>query len=52
MTAAAVRPVTIKLDDETKIRLKRLGEVRQHTSRWPLLPFFAQRDETVRSDRR
>jgi len=52
MTVAAVRPVTIKLDDETKTRLKRLGQARQRTPHWPLFPFFAPRDETVRSDRR
>jgi predicted transcriptional regulator len=34
MTVAAVRPVTIKLDDEMKARLQRLGEARQRTPHW------------------
>lgn len=34
MTAAAVRPVAIKLDDETKARVKRLAEARNRTSHW------------------
>ena len=34
MTASAVRPVAIKVDDDTKARLKRLAEVRGRTSHW------------------
>lgn len=34
MTAAAVGPVTIKIDEETKARVKRLAEVRHRTSHW------------------
>jgi len=34
MTAAAVRPVAIKLDEKTKARLKRLAEARQRTPHW------------------
>lgn len=34
MTAATVRPVAIKLDEETKARVKRLAEARQRTSHW------------------
>lgn len=32
MTAAALRPVAIKLDDDTKARLKRLADARHRTS--------------------
>jgi predicted transcriptional regulator len=34
MIATSVRPVAIKIDDDTKARLKRLAEVRQRTSHW------------------
>ncbi|WP_130480862.1 CopG family ribbon-helix-helix protein [Sphaerotilus mobilis] len=34
MTASAVRPMAIKLDDDTKGRLKRLAEARHRTSHW------------------
>jgi predicted transcriptional regulator len=34
MTAAAVRPVTIKIDDDTKARVKRLADARHRTSHW------------------
>jgi predicted transcriptional regulator len=34
MTAAAVRPVAIKLDEATKARVKRLAAARQRTSHW------------------
>ena len=34
MTVAAIRPVAIKIDDETKERVKRLAEARNRTSHW------------------
>lgn len=34
MTAGAVRPVSIKIDDDTKARMKRLADARQRTSHW------------------
>jgi predicted transcriptional regulator len=34
MTAAAVRPVAIKIDEDTKARVKRLAEARQRTPHW------------------
>jgi predicted transcriptional regulator len=34
MTAAAVRPVSIKIDEDTKARLKRLADARHRTSHW------------------
>jgi predicted transcriptional regulator len=34
MTAAAVRPVAIKIDENTKARLKRLADARQRTPHW------------------
>lgn len=34
MTAAVVRPVTIKIDEDTKARVKRLADARHRTSHW------------------
>ncbi len=34
MTTANVRPVAIKIDEETKARVKRLADARQRTSHW------------------
>jgi predicted transcriptional regulator len=34
MTAAAVRPVAIKIDEDTKARVKRLADARNRTSHW------------------
>lgn len=34
MAVAAVRPVAIKIDDETKARVKRLADARQRTPHW------------------
>lgn len=34
MTAAAIRPVAIKIDEDTKTRLKRLADARQRTPHW------------------
>ena len=34
MTAAAARPVSIKIDEDTKARVKRLADARHRTSHW------------------
>jgi predicted transcriptional regulator len=34
MTASAVRPVAIKIDDDIKARIKRLAGARQRTAHW------------------
>ena len=34
MTATTIRPVTIKIDENTKARVKRLADARQRTSHW------------------
>lgn len=34
MTTAAIRPVAIKIDDDTKARIKRLADARHRTSHW------------------
>lgn len=42
MTTAAIRPVAIKLDDDTRARLKRLGDARQRTPHWLMREAIAQ----------
>jgi predicted transcriptional regulator len=34
MTATVIRPVAIKIDDDTKARVKRLADARHRTSHW------------------
>ena len=34
MTAAALRPVSIKIDEDTKVRVKRLADARHRTPHW------------------
>lgn len=34
MTAATIRPVAIKIDEDIKARVKRLAEARHRTSHW------------------
>jgi predicted transcriptional regulator len=34
MTAAAIRPVAIKIDDDIKSRVKRLADARHRTAHW------------------
>lgn len=34
MTATAIRPVSIKIDDDTKARVKRLADARHRTAHW------------------
>lgn len=42
MTAAAVRPVAIKIDDDMKARVKRLADARQRTSHWVMREAITQ----------
>lgn len=42
MTAAAVRPVAIKIDDDMKDRVKRLADARQRTSHWVMREAITQ----------
>lgn len=48
MTAAAVRPVAIKIDEKTKARVERLAEARQRTPHWLMCEAITQ----VRGSRR
>ena len=54
--AAAARPVAIKIDDDTKARLKRLADARQRTSHWLMREAITQyvdreeKRETFRQD--
>jgi len=56
MSAAAIRPVAIKIDENTKARLKRLADARQRTPHWLMREAIAQyvereeRRETFRQD--
>jgi len=34
MSAAALRPVSIKIDEDTKVRVKRLADARHRTPHW------------------
>jgi predicted transcriptional regulator len=42
MTAAAVRPVAIKIDEDTKARVKRLADARHRTSHWLMREAISQ----------
>lgn len=42
MTTAAVRPVAIKIDEDTRARLKRLAEARRRTPHWLMREAIAQ----------
>lgn len=50
MTTATIRPVTIKIDEDTKNRLKRLADARQRTPHWLMREAIAQYVE--REDKR
>jgi predicted transcriptional regulator len=39
---AAIRPTTIKIDEDTKARMKRLAEARQRTPHWLILEAIHQ----------
>ena len=42
MTATTLRPTTIKIDAETKERVKRLADARQRSSHWMILEAIRQ----------
>ena len=42
MTATALRPTTIKIDTETKERVKRLADARHRSSHWMMLEAIRQ----------
>ncbi|MEO6279347.1 ribbon-helix-helix protein, CopG family [Roseateles sp.] len=42
MEAAAVRPVAIKIDEDTKLRIKRLADARQRTAHWIMREAISQ----------
>ncbi len=56
MTGAVVRPVAIKIDEDTKARVKRLAEARHRTSHWLMREAITQyvdreeKRETFRQD--
>ena len=50
MTAATLRPVAIKLDDDMKTRVRRLAEARQRTSHWLMREAITQ--YVVREEKR
>lgn len=56
MATAAVRPVAIKIDENTKARLKRLADARHRTSHWLMREAITQyvdreeKRETFRQD--
>jgi predicted transcriptional regulator len=54
MTAAVVRPVAIKIDEDTKARIKRLAEARHRTSHWVMreaITQYVNREEKCESFR-
>lgn len=42
MNAASIRPVAIKVDEDTRERVKRLAEARQRSSHWMMLEAIRQ----------
>ncbi len=42
MTATSIRPIAIKIDDETRDRVKRLAEARHRSSHWMMLEAIRQ----------
>ena len=42
MTAAALRPVSIKIDEDTKARVKRLADARHRTPHWLMREAISQ----------
>ncbi len=42
MTAASIRPIAIKIDEDTRERVKRLAEARQRSSHWMMLEAIRQ----------
>ena len=56
MNATSIRPVAIKIDEDTRARVKRLAEARQRSSHWMMLEAIRQyvereeKRETFRQD--
>ena len=50
MTAAATRPVAIKIDDDIKARVKRLADARHRTAHWLMREAITQ--YVVREEKR
>jgi predicted transcriptional regulator len=56
MTAIAIRPVAIKIDDDTRARVKRLADARHRTAHWLMREAITQyvereeKRETFRQD--
>jgi hypothetical protein len=48
MTAANVRPVAIKIDEDITTRVKRLADARQRTSHWLMRETFPERCRVLR----
>ena len=42
MTATSIRPIAIKIDEETRDRVKRLAEARHRSSHWGMLEAIRQ----------
>jgi predicted transcriptional regulator len=42
MTATAIRPVAIKIDDDTRARVKRLADARHRTPHWLMREAISQ----------
>ena len=42
MTATSIRPVAIKIDEDTRERVKRLAEARRRSSHWMMLEAIRQ----------
>ncbi|HWR76286.1 MAG TPA: CopG family ribbon-helix-helix protein [Thiobacillus sp.] len=42
MNATSIRPVAIKIDEDTRARIKRLAEARQRSSHWMMLEAIRQ----------
>ena len=54
MTASAVRPVAIKIDEDIKVRIKRLAGARQRTAHWLMreaITQYVEREEKRESFR-
>ena len=55
MTAAAIRPIAIKIDEETKNRLKQLATTRNRTAHWLMreaITHYVEREEKRAAFRR
>ena len=42
MTATSIRPIAIKIDEDTRERVKRLAEARRRSSHWMMLEAIRQ----------